>query len=124
MSRDNKVVRLNKEQGTDRFVMPQPLVRLRDVSGRAMKQLLADFFDGADDALFNMADRAGSNQEQTAYFDAMRELRMRRKSMTLSVLQWLRRAFNEIGRFDPTPGSHALEEIDQGSLSLLGHDDL
>lgn len=124
MAQDNKVVSLKGQRRVDRFTMPATLVRLRDASGQSLKTLLSEFFDGADDALFNMADKAGSNQEQTAYFDAMRELRMRRKSMMLSVLQWQGRAFNELGRFDPKPGNNALEKVDQDSLTLKDHGDL
>ncbi len=124
MAQGNKVVSLKGQRGVDRFTMPATLVRLRDASGQSLKTLLSEFFDGADDALFNMADKAGSNQEQAAYFDAMRELRLRRKSMMLSVLQWLGRAFNELGRFDPQPGNNALENVDQDSLTLMDHGDL
>ncbi|WP_166264874.1 DUF1631 domain-containing protein [Marinobacter caseinilyticus] len=124
MAQDNKVVNLTSKQGHDRFNMPASLVRLRDVSSQSLKKLLTEFFDGSDDALFKMADRADSNKEQTAYFDAMRELRLRRKHMSLSVLQGVSRAFNELGRFDPQPGSQALEDIDQDSLTLVGHADL
>ncbi|MDX1635826.1 MAG: DUF1631 domain-containing protein [Marinobacter sp.] len=104
--------------------MPGALLRLRDASGRALETLLSEFFDGSDDALFNLADKAGSNQEQTAYFDAMRELRLRRKHMSLSILQWVSRAFNELGRFDPMPGSRGLNEVDQDSLTLMDHGEL
>ncbi|WP_166252597.1 DUF1631 domain-containing protein [Marinobacter salicampi] len=125
MSQNNKVVSLNKvPQGVDRFAMPAALVRLRDASGQSLRTLLSEFFDGSDDALFNMADKAGSNQEQTAYFDAMRELRLRRKHMSLSVLQWVSRAFNELGRFEPVPGSGGLNDVDQDSLTLMDHGDL
>lgn len=124
MAQDNKVVSLKGHRGADRFAMPATLVRLRDASGQSLKTLLSEFFDSADDALFNMADKAGSNQEQAAYFDAMRELRLRRKSMMLSVLQWLGRAFNELGRFDPQPGSNALQNVHQDSLTLMDHGDL
>lgn len=125
MSQNNKVVSLNKApHGVDRFAMPAALVRLRDASGQSLRTLLSEFFDGSDDALFNMADKAGSNQEQTAYFEAMRELRLRRKHMSLSVLQWVSRAFNELGRFDPVPGSGGLNDVDQDSLTLMDHGDL
>lgn len=124
MARDNKVVNLKSPGGMDRFAMPGALLRLRDASGRALETLLSEFFDGSDDALFNLADKAGSNQEQAAYFDAMRELRLRRKHMSLSILQWVSRAFNELGRFDPVPGSRGLNDVDQDSLTLMDHGDL
>ncbi|WP_345544403.1 DUF1631 family protein, partial [Streptomyces chitinivorans] len=86
--------------------------------------MLADFFDGADDSLFELADRAASNVDQNAYFDAMRELRMHRKAMMLSMLQYVSRAFNDIGRFRSRPSGRSLDDIDSEGLSLLDHADM
>lgn len=124
MAQDNKVVSLKSQKLPDRFSLPGSLVRLRDVSGQSLKAVMSGFFDRADDALFELADKAGTNQDQTAYFDAMRELRLRRKNMTVSVLQYVSRAFNEIGSFRPGGGSSSLDEVDQDSLALVDHSDL
>jgi hypothetical protein len=124
MAQDNKVVNIKSQKLPGKFSMPGSLVRLRDVSGQSMKSILSGFFDNADDALFELADKAGTNQDQTAYFDAMRELRLRRKNMTMSVLQYVSRAFNEIGSFKPSGGSGTLDDVDQDSLALLDHSDL
>lgn len=123
MAQESKVVSLKEARGA-RVELPAALIRLRDASARSLSTVLSDFFDSADDVLFGMADRADSNQDQIAYFDAMRELRLRRKAMTNSVLNWVARAFNEIGRFDPLPRSRGLEEVDQDSLSLLDDSEL
>ncbi|WP_345799747.1 DUF1631 domain-containing protein [Marinobacter bryozoorum] len=104
--------------------LPAALIRLRDASVRSLSRILSEFFDSADDVLFGMADRAGSNQDQVAYFDAMRELRLRRKVMASTMLAWVTRAFNEIGQFDPMPRSRGLEEVDQGTLSLVDDSEL
>lgn len=124
MAQDNKVVSLNTQKMSDRFSLPGSLVRLRDVSGQSLKAVMSGFFDKADDALFELADKAGTNQDQTAYFDAMRELRLRRKNMTVSVLQYVSRAFNEIGSFRPGGGTGTLDEVNQDSLALVDHADL
>lgn len=123
MAQDNKVVSLREAQGQRSSVAPA-LVRLRDASARSLARILSEFFDRADDVLFGMADRAGSNQDQVAYFDAMRELRLRRKVMGTAVLHWVARAFNELGRFDPMPNSRGLEEVDQDSLTLMEDSEL
>jgi len=124
MAHDNKVVRFSGQSPANRFSMPAELVGLRDKSGQALKQVLAFFFEQADDSLFALADRAGSNQDQTAYFDAMRELRMRRKAMTVSMLQHVSQAFNDLGRLKPSRSKTSLEKIDQDSLDLVDHSDL
>ncbi|NMT65371.1 DUF1631 domain-containing protein [Marinobacter orientalis] len=124
MAQDNKVVSFKARNLPDRFSLPGSLVRLRDVSGRSLKAVMSGFFDKADDSLFELADKASTNQDQTAYFDAMRELRLRRKNMTVSVLQYVSRAFNEIGSFRPASGSRTLDEVEQDSLALMDHADL
>ncbi|MFC4258761.1 DUF1631 domain-containing protein [Marinobacter lacisalsi] len=123
MAQESKVVSLREAQGP-RIELPPALIRLRDASARSLGTVMSEFFDSADDVLFGMADRAGSNQDQIAYFDAMRELRLRRKAMTKSILNWVGRAFNEIGRFDPMPRSRGLEDVDQDSLTLLDDSEL
>lgn len=124
MAQDNKIVSLTGQVPSQRFSLPAALVRLRDASGQSLQKVLANFFDRADDALFELADRAGSNQDQTAYFDAMRELRLQRKAMVVSVLQHVSQAFNDIGKFKPRQNSGALGEVEQDSLSLVDHSEL
>ncbi|MDX1598038.1 MAG: DUF1631 domain-containing protein [Marinobacter sp.] len=126
MAQESKVVSFSARVPGGRFALPHALVRLRDASGQSLKSVLAGFFDNSDDALFELADKAGSTQDQTAYFDAMRELRLRRKLMTVSILQYISRAFNDIGKFHPENArtSASLDEVDQDSLSLLDHSEL
>ncbi|MDY6841177.1 MAG: DUF1631 domain-containing protein [Pseudomonadota bacterium] len=124
MVHDNKVVRFSGQKPPARLALPAALVRLRDASGQSLKSVLASFFEHADDALFELADRAGSNLDQTAYFDAMRELRLRRKAMVVSILQDVSRAFNEIGNFQPQQEVRSLDDVDEDSLSLVDHSQL
>lgn len=124
MAQGSKVVNLNNQSTPQRLSLPPTLVRLRDVSGQSLKAVMSEFFDQADDALFELADKAATNQDQTAYFDAMRELRLHRKNMTVAVLQYVSSAFNEIGQFKPRGGTGSLDEVDQDSLSLVDHSHL
>ncbi|HKK57190.1 DUF1631 domain-containing protein [Marinobacter sp.] len=124
MAQGSKVVNFKNQGVGQRFSLPATLVRLRDVSGQSLKAVMSEFFDQADDALFELADKAATNQDQTAYFDAMRELRLRRKHMTVSVLQYVSSAFNELGQFKPRGGTGSLDEVDQDSLSLVDHSHL
>ncbi|MBL1272046.1 MAG: DUF1631 domain-containing protein [Oceanospirillales bacterium] len=124
MKQSNKVVSFSGQKPFSRFDLPPALVRLRDTSGQSLKGVLGRFFERADDALFELADRAGSNKDQAVYFDAMRELRLRRKAMAVSVLQYVSQAFNDIGKFRPRQSGGALDEVDQDSLSLVEHSDL
>ena len=48
---------------------------------------LKKLFNNADDCLFEYADKAQNNQQQTYYFDAMRQLRVKRDSITNAFFQ-------------------------------------
>ncbi|MBW0149481.1 DUF1631 domain-containing protein [Marinobacter arenosus] len=124
MARDNNIVSFSGQKPPQRFSLPQALVRLRDASGQSLKRVLANFFDRSDDALFELADRASNTVDQSAYFDAMRELRLRRKAMVVSMLQYVSQAFNDIGKFRPRDSSGILDEVDEDSLSLVDHSQL
>ena len=124
MAHDRKVVNLKNQISPQRFTLPAALMRLRDVAGQSLRAVMSAFFDQADDALFELADKAATNQDQAAYFDAMRELRLRRKNMTVCVLQYVSSAFNEIGQFSPKASAGSLDQVDQESLSLLDHSQL
>ncbi|SFM49871.1 DUF1631 domain-containing protein [Marinobacter zhejiangensis] len=124
MTQGNKVVNLQAQRAMGQPSLPSVLVRLRDVSGKGLRNVLTQFFDSSDDALFNLAEKAGTNQDQEAFFNAMRELRLRRKNITVSILQCMSRSFNEVGRFDPAIGGDELEAFDQDSLTLMDDADL
>lgn len=123
MSRGENVVTIGQNNGEGRG-LPATLIRLRDKTSGRFRELLTAFFDSADDALFDLSERAYSNADQTTYFDAMRELRMQRKSMTLTFQQWLTQAFNEGGRFEPVKNSGNDAEADRDSLALVDDDSL
>ena len=117
------MVTIGQKNGEGRE-LPAALIRLRDKSAVRFKELLDAFFDGADDALFNLSERAYSNADQNTYFDAMRELRIQRKTMTLSFQQWLARAFNDGGRFEPIGSVAGEGHGDRDSLSLVDDETL
>ena len=62
--------------------------------GVALPGLLADMFAKVDDALYNLADTAANNRLYTVYFDAMRIIRGRQRSIQLDFLRRLRIAAN------------------------------
>jgi hypothetical protein len=73
-----------------RFHNVQEKARLR------LMDVLARMFDQADDALFEMADRAPSNHDQNIYFESMRELRIKRRGMEMEFIQLYDAGFHKI----------------------------
>jgi hypothetical protein len=93
--------------------------RFKNVQDKArleLADLLANMFDQADDALFEMADRAASNVDQNIYFEAMRELRIRRRGMEMEFGQRYDDSFLALAA-DSLPLEN--EEIDMASLALV-----
>ena len=100
----------------------------------AKKQLhdyLQKMFDNVDDSLFDYADKAQNNQQQTLYFDAMREIRVQRnkveKAFTLNCNK-LAQAILAGGSLkdDTSDGTVSGErnEVAMVTLSLVEEDDL
>lgn len=109
--------------GSARALSPA-LVQLRELSKQHLQVVLRKLFDSADDALFAMADNAGSNNEQSTYFDAMRELRLQKKHIATTVIKAVIRSYNELGSYRAAhmrvqPAQAGIEE-----LSLVNNEEL
>ncbi|VXB29248.1 conserved hypothetical protein [Pseudomonas sp. 8AS] len=126
MQTDAKVVHLNRvapehSPTTQAGRLPVALIQVRDKAALQLKQALQALFDNADDTLFDMADRAASNAEQNAFFEAMRDLRLKRKTIERSFLQKVFESFAVVSQYQvgqaPQLGGVSFE-----SLSLVQDD--
>ena len=103
--------------------LPAPLVPVREHTLVFFKSALGELFDNADDSLFEMADKAGSNTEQSMFFEAMRQIRLQRHALERTCLNSLMTQLDELNQTERTrPDSSAAFELD--SLSLVQLDDL
>lgn len=98
MHNDGNVVPLRKA-ATD-YATTSPLARVpvilhqvRDKAALQLRHGLQELFDNADDTLFEMADRAHDDVEQNIFFEAMRDLRLKRKNIERGVLDHFLKAF-------------------------------
>lgn len=128
MKTDANVVHLSKvspEQPPTSPVgrLPVALTNVRDKAAQQLKTALQALFDNADDTLFEMADRATSNAEQNAFFEAMRDLRLKRKNIERGFLQKVFEAFATLNQYEigkPAP----LDAVSFDTLSLVQNDAL
>ncbi|MDV9031272.1 DUF1631 domain-containing protein [Pseudomonas sp. RAC1] len=81
--------------------LPMVLLQVRDKAALHLRQGLQALFDNADDTLFEMADKAGGGDPQHLYFEAMRDLRLKRKSIERAFLDTLHDTFLQLGQIDP-----------------------
>src|SRR5690606_8158763 len=79
------------------------------------------FLDKAIEQLFRMADKAGSNQEQSRYLQSRRELEQHRRALELSLLGHMRDAFDQFLRNHPTARDDEMVDIE---LRLVDNDQL
>lgn len=102
--------------------LPVALISVRDKAAQQLRLALQTLFDNADDSLFEIADRATSNAEQNAFFEAMRDLRMKRRGIERSFLQQVFESFSKLNQYEiskPAP-----EEASFESLALVQNDEL
>ena len=129
MKTDANVVHLNKataEQSPTSPVgrLPVALIQVRDKAAQQLKQNLQILFDNADDTLFEMADRATSNAEQNAFFEAMRDLRLKRKNIERGFLQKVFESFANLNQYEIGKPQPTLDAVSFDSLSLVQNDEL
>jgi hypothetical protein len=116
-------LREHREAGNSKPV-PAEVTRIRDTVVAGLGDLLQGAFDAVDDSLFELANNARSNSEQNRFFEAMREIRIKRKGVE-------RHFQNAVAHFfaNPPEAGHAHEDTAAStatadSLSLVGNEDL
>ena len=103
--------------------LPVALISVRDKAAQQLRQTLQILLDNADDSLFEIADRATSNAEQNAFFEAMRDLRLKRRSIERSFLQQVFESFSRLNQHEIGKPAQT-ENISFDSLTLVQNDEL
>ena len=93
MPKDAKLYSVTNSSAPKRCELPALIARVENHLIKELAKALAEVFDRADDALFEMADRAVSNSEQNLYFESMREIRIRRRGLENGFRQALENNF-------------------------------
>ncbi len=124
MAQNSNVVQLETKRTMDNSAsvkLPAPILKLRERCGAHLKKLLDRLFEQIDDTFFDLADQASSNLEQSSYFDAMREVRLKKTAMTSAFIENYQKDF----RFETQdPIADAILSLDSDNLSLVKHDEL
>lgn len=99
------------------------LADCRRLAVQRLPEALAFTLTQADDALFELANNADSSVRQNRYFDAMRELRLKRADVEKGFLDAFQRRFDETAaRVRQVKGGEPA--LPEGELSLVAVDDV
>ncbi|MFI4970075.1 MAG: DUF1631 domain-containing protein [Lysobacterales bacterium] len=111
--------RQNMASSTDR--LGDLLKLVRGISLKRINALVGTLFENVDDALFDLAERAGSNAIQTEYFDGMREVRKKRQLVERMFQEQATRAFSEFadGKLKPVKSEAPSPQSAGSGLSLV-----
>ncbi len=127
-SQHENVVPLNAERRPTAAVsltrLPAAMHSVRDKARQTLQGLLRDLFDKADDALFELADQATSNQEQNLYFDSMREVRLQRRALEQAFFHRVDQGFAALLDTREGPRRDRSEEVSLEELTLVQNDEL
>ncbi|WP_100640032.1 DUF1631 domain-containing protein [Marinobacter salexigens] len=112
-----------REAGSSHPV-PVEVTRIRDTVVAGLGDLLQGAFDAVDDSLFELANNARSNNEQNRYFEAMREIRIKRKGVERHFQNAVAQFFSNPPRTGQLHEDTLGRQASADSLALVGNDDL
>lgn len=104
---------------TQAITLPPLIISAQRTIKHQLRRLLSDFFTRIDDSLFELADKAENNQQQTNYFDAMREIRRQKEAMETTYFEALSHSFETALSQISThtmPQTRTIPSLDQISL--------
>ncbi|WP_341581424.1 DUF1631 domain-containing protein [Marinobacter metalliresistant] len=116
-------LREHREAGSGKPV-PVEVTRIRDTVVAGLGDLLQGAFDAVDDSLFELANNARSNNEQNRYFEAMREIRIKRKGVERHFQNMVAQYFENPPHTGPLQEENLSKQASADTLSLVGNDDL
>lgn len=115
---------LINQRGREPIQPPRLLAHIQKNTLSHCEQLLAHLFSATDDLFYDLSKRASSNHEQNLYFEAMREIRVRREGIASRFLRTLSQSFSDLidannqSEFDLWP------QEKETKLSIVDGDDL
>lgn len=114
------------QRGREPIQPPRLLGHIQKQCLSHCEQLLAHLFSATDDLFYDLSKRASSNNEQNLYFEAMREIRVRREGIANNFLRSINGSFSELIRTHESGGFDSWEEEEQqtSKLSIVEGDDL
>ncbi|MFT7560619.1 MAG: hypothetical protein ACI93R_002541 [Flavobacteriales bacterium] len=100
------------------------LQQILEQSLESSKQLLEQLFSATDDLLYELSDRASTNNEENLYFEAMREIRIKKKRLTEGFIESYVENFHKIAERCQQNKPNTHDDVDESELSILNREEL
>ncbi len=121
MSKEPQIVRFTPSgQSIPKTQLPKILNEVEMLAERELERCLNKLLDSADDKLFDMADKSN----EVVFFNAMRQLRIKRQGLVSTFKQELRHSFKSQLSGDDFDAPANVEPLAQDSFSLVNEDEL
>ncbi len=125
MSKSTGVSYINSKQTVGNQTANQAVITsISKEAVRDLSELLQSMFDGIDDSLFELANSARTNNEQNRFFEAMREIRIKRKGIESQFSQSIHEQFQPANALNQQPATTEDNITRLDSLSVVGNDEL
>lgn len=115
---------LMNHRGREPIQPPRVLEHIRKSVLSSAEQLLAHLFSATDDLFYDLSKRASSNSEQNLYFEAMREIRIKREGIANLYLRSLADLFSSLIEFHKYSDLDEFSQQSAQNLSIVEGDDL
>ncbi|MBL4661522.1 MAG: DUF1631 domain-containing protein [Alcanivoracaceae bacterium] len=129
-NKKEKIIHLNKKiQNAENVALGSLLPQIFTKFAKDLKPKLISYFESLDDSLFDLAEKAESNKNQTLYFESMRLIRKSRDRMFADFFNSIKSTFqlfkkNDFDFFNPNSDSNISNETKKLSLSLIDEKEL
>ncbi len=101
-----------------------PFLRCVRAVRKGLSPLLQSFFESVDDALFDMAEKAENNAQQTHYFDGMREVRRKRSDAEQTFEQEFEKSLKAFRKGEPLRKGQGQQAVTEDDLTLVDEQEL
>jgi len=98
--------------------------KIRQEATRDLNEMLQSMFDGIDDSFFELANNARTNNEQNRFFEAMREIRIKRKSIESDFDNTINLLFSSNRVLKKNTQKAQIDTTNIDSLTLVQNEDL
>jgi len=122
---DNSATSKNQQRSSASAPLPAVLQSVKHDTRNLLAERLEALFHSADDALFEMADRAASDLDQNLFFDSMRIVRLQRASIQQKYIDAYSRSWTAVMNGRPaTVEKPAPVPVESDDFSLVANEEL